>query len=83
MQSPFIGYLPMSHGEKYNENMLFFDDQFSIPWLNSFFGHIPLGHTLRILEHDMSRGTSLNSVPLNQNVNRFFTQLQYVWIHSD
>ena len=83
MQSPLIGYLPMSHRDNYNENMSFFDDQFSISRLNSFFGHIPLGHTLRILEHDMCLGTSLNSVSLNQNVNRFFTQLQYVWIHSD
>ena len=78
MQSPFIGYLPMSHRDNYNENMSFFDDQFSISWLNSFFGHIPLGHTLRILEHDMCLRTSLNSVSLNQNVNRFFTQLQCV-----
>ena len=60
-----------------------FDDQFSIPWFNRFFGHIPLGHTLRILEHDMCLGTTLNSVSLNQNVNRSFTQLKYVWIHSD
>lgn len=74
----------MSHRDKYNENMSFFDGQFSTPWLNSFLDIlIPSGYTLGILEHDICLGKSLNSVSLNQNFSRFFTQLQYVWIHSD